>query len=61
MRGGKRKGAGRPPGTFAKERRRKITMSLFEKDIAYLDNIESTRGKAVEKLLAFFKENKGVA
>jgi hypothetical protein len=57
MRGGKREGAGRPPGTFAKKKKVTSSIVLWSEDWALLDKIESSRGKAVEKLIAFFKEN----
>jgi hypothetical protein len=51
MRGGKRKGAGRPPGSFAKEKRVKNTLTMFKKYWDRLDEIGPSRGKAIEKLL----------
>ena len=51
MRGGKRKGAGRPAGSKAKRTRKKDTISLFQEDWDKLDKIGPSRGKAVEKLL----------
>lgn len=57
-RGGKRKGAGRPPGSIAKEKRKTTTISLYQADWDYLDSIGKSRGNAVEKLIAFHKLNK---
>jgi hypothetical protein len=45
---------GRKKGSFAKRRRKKDTITLFQEDWDKLDEIGPSRGKAVEKLLREF-------
>jgi hypothetical protein len=52
MRGGERKGAGRPPGPSNKPKRKMGQITLLPEEWAKLDEIGPSRGKAVSKLLA---------
>ncbi len=42
---------GRKKGSFAKRKRKKDTITLFQEDWDILDSIGPSRGKAVEKLI----------
>jgi len=57
LRGGARKGAGRPVGSLAKRKRKTTTISLWPESWKALDKIGPSRGKAVEKLLRFWQEH----
>ncbi len=55
MRGGKRKGAGRPPGTFKKNNRKKISITLPIDLVEYLRKQDLSQAKTVEKALRQFR------
>ena len=57
MRGGAREGTG-PKGPHDREKRKKDTITLYQDDWNALDKIGPSRGKAVEKLLKFYEQNK---
>jgi len=59
MRGGARKGAGRPAGSLAKKKRVKTTVTLWPESWVYLDKMGPSRGKAIEKLIAFKERHEG--
>lgn len=57
-RGGKREGAGRPPGSIAKKKRKTSTITIWQECWSFLDELGPSRGKAVERLIEFWKEHK---
>jgi len=58
MRGGKRKGAGRKPGAYAKRIRKQSTVCLFPEEWEFLYSIGASPGKGISKLIKFWQENK---
>ena len=59
MRGGKRQGAGRKIGSLGKKiKRNKSTITLLPADWKFLNDLGPSRGRAVEKLIEFWKMHK---
>lgn len=56
MRGGKREGAGRKPGSVAKKKRKTSTITIWPEYWDVLDKIGPSRGKAVEKMVSEYLE-----
>lgn len=57
MRGGKRKGAGRPAGTLAKEKRKKISITLPIELVEWLRKQDLSQAKTVEKAIEFYRKH----
>lgn len=49
MRGGKRKGAGRPAGSTGKELKKSYTIRAYPADVAALKKADKTLQKAVDR------------
>lgn len=56
--GGKREGAGRKIGSFAKTKKRKMTFSLAQDVVEYLETVEKPKAQVVEESLRKHRDSK---